>query len=260
MLKISTLLGMALILGSCTSTQSSGNKQTPESNAFFALGVSSFKSGEYPAAYDYFKKAESLVPDNPSYEMHTGLALMSLERNQEAEAKINSACQRIVEFPDCWNNLAVFYLKTNRPQLALDFAQKAANSSAYHTPEVALANEARAYIELRRLKDALTSLEKAERIGQSSCTVQLLKAKTLNRQRLYDVALDSAKRAESLCVSDARTHFWVAYLEQKNGRNDLSEKKLRNILDTFREEKTTFQARQYLDQLNKKNPLKEPQI
>ncbi len=260
MLRFTGLIGFILILGACASGQQSQNQESPESNALFALGVSAYSSGQFPAALSYFKNAEAKMPDNASYEMHTGLALMSLELYPEAEKKLLSACAKIDEYPDCWNNLSAFYLKSNRPADALTYAKKASSTASYATPEVALSNQARALIELRRYPEALAELQRAERIGQSNCVIHLLKAKAYTRQRLYDQGLASAKRAESLCVSDSRSHFWVAYLYQKNQRTDLSLKKYNSMLESFRDEKTIYQTKEYLHQIDKRIPLKEPRI
>ena len=92
MLKYSGLLCLlgacAGFLGACASGGNSGVESTPESTANFAMGVAAYTSGQYPAALGYFSTAERLAPDNPSYEMHTGMALMALERNAEAEREI----------------------------------------------------------------------------------------------------------------------------------------------------------------------------
>lgn len=255
------LLGsFAILLGLVSCASGNPNAEsTPESNANFALGVSAYSSNQFSSALEYFTRAEKLAPGNASYEMHTGLALMSLERYKEAENKLLHSCGKL-EYPDCWNNLAVFYLVTKRPTESLVYSKKAAESPSYQTPEVALSNQARALIELKRYPESMELLKKAERIGQPSCLVSLLKAKSLSRLKYYDGALESAKRAESLCSSDSKTHFWVAFLYQKNGRSDLTAKKYKSMLETFRDEKTVFQTNKYLEQLEKRIPLQEPQI
>lgn len=258
MLNLLGLFSVLLGLASCASS-SPGDQSTPESNANFALGVAAYSASQYPSALEYFTRAEKLAPENPSYEMHVGLALMSLERYPEAEKKLLHSCGK-TQYPDCWNNLSVFYLTTKRPSESLVFSKKAAESANYQTPEVALANQARALIQLKRYSESLDALKKAERIGSPSCVVSLLKAQTLNRLKYYDAALDSAKRAESQCSSDARSHFWVAYLYQKSGHTDLTEKKFKSMLETFRDQKTVFETNKYLEQLEKRIPLKEPQI
>ncbi|HVJ63770.1 MAG TPA: tetratricopeptide repeat protein [Bdellovibrionota bacterium] len=235
-------------------------KNTPQSEAAFALGVAAYGSAQYPTAYQYFNEAENRVPLNAVYEMHTGLALMSLERFDEAEAKLKSACAKREEFPECWNNLAVFYLTTKRPLEALKQTERATASKLYQTPEIALSNHARALIDLKRYAEALNDLEKAERIGQSFCQLHLLKAKIYSRQKLYDLALQSVNRAETLCVSNSSVHFWTAYLQQKNRRTDLAAQKLRSMLETFRDEKTVYQTKLQLSQIQKRIPLKEPTL
>lgn len=247
-------------MGACASSNEEQVKQTPESEAHFALGVSAYGNQQYPAALAYFNQAESKAPSNPSYQMHTGLALMALERFSDAEKKLQTACSTVSEYPDCWNNLAAFYLRVGKPSESLTYSRRAAASPSYATPETALANEARALIALKKYNESLEALQKAERIGQSNCGISLLKAQTLSRLKYYDLALQSARKGESQCSSDSKTHFWVAYLHQKIGRPALAAQKYKSILETFRDEKTVFQTNQYLEQLEKRIPLKEPQL
>lgn len=259
MLKYLGILGILHLMTACA-TAPSEQSTSAESHANFALGVASFQSSNYSAAYNYFARAESMAPENSSYRMHTGLALMSLERHSEAEKKIISACEAEKEYPECWNNLAAFYLKTNRPKEALAMAQKSSASTSYRTPSVALANEARALIALKRYRAALVPLSKADRIGQATCDVSLLHAQANNRLKFYDRALESARKAESMCSSNPNTHFWVAYLYTQNQRRDLAQAKYLAMLETFRDQKIVFQTNAYLQQLEKRIPLQEPAL
>lgn len=251
-------LSLIFTLLGCVSSQPSGTENSPESHANFALGVAAYNSENFPVAFNYFSKAEELQPSNASYKMHTGLALMSLERHKDAETKLKEACSMISDYAECWNNLSAFYLETNKPKESLKYSTLATQSKTYKTPGTALANQARAYIALKQYKTAIKSLEKAERISQGGCSVQILKAQASARLKYYDIALTAAKRAESLCPSEPRSHFWIAYLNYKNGDQELALNKYRSMLETFRDEKTTFQTRQYIEQLENSIPLKEP--
>jgi len=185
---------------------------------------------------------------------------MQIENYAAAEKKFLEICPKKKPYPNCWNNLSALYIKMGQAKKSLVYSNKAANSPSYSTPELAFANRARAQMLLKNYDAAQSSIAQALRYNPNSCICYLVHAQVHNSLKLYDQALKSSKKAENLCSSNYKTHIWTAYLYYKNNNDRLAQKKLRSILETFKDQEPKFIATEYLNNLEKRIPLKEPSL
>jgi Flp pilus assembly protein TadD len=233
-------------------------KVSEKSELHFEVGRSFYEDGRFPESIAHFQQALIETPDRPDVLLYLGMAHFNMERNDEAAQTLLRACGLVKEYPECWNNLSVVELKRKRPRQAADYARKAFSSQTYPTPENALANWARALVELQDYRQALAKIDQAERLRPGSCGLKQIRVQALVRSQNFEDGLEAARNLTRACPLELSSHLWEGYALYKIGRRKDAASKFEKIPTLFPEGPGIETARKALDHLKRRIPLTEP--
>ncbi len=246
-----------LFLGACSSRPGKVT-ESDRVRAYGEIGRSCFNDGRYPEAIESFKAALAIDPKRYDIMVNLGMTYLNVEKLDDALKAISTACDATQNFPDCWNALSMVRLKRGEAQLAKDAAKKALQIDTYPTPDLAMANYAKACLMLGQLKESKEILEKAIRFNPENCMHRTLLAKTWMRFGEGEEALTTIKTAISRCPLAPEIHLWQAYIYYKLGQRRSAQIKYDQIIDIFKTGQAVDISRQALVRLSKKIPLEEP--
>lgn len=129
-------------------------KQPANARAQAALGDVLSAQGEFAAAREAFRKAQSLAPDAPAYTAEIGITYAREKNWQEAETHLRLALERDPKQLFVWLNLGILY----RDQQRLEDAYKAFLKAAEVQPD-----HPGPYMELGRIEEMRKNWNEAER-------------------------------------------------------------------------------------------------
>ncbi len=89
------------------------------------LGREMDRQGRIEEALEYYKRAETLTPDDDILQYNLGTVLLNLRRPDEAEGHFRKAVRLNPDYPDAWGNLGLTLLFANRPDEALSCMDRA---------------------------------------------------------------------------------------------------------------------------------------
>ncbi len=236
----------------------SSKKEQVQSQNYFELGQSLLLEGDLPGSLSALEKARELNPDKADIHLVLGVAYMRSSYYPQSEASFRKALELDPQFTEVWNNLAALELKRKQPEKAIEYANKALKEPTYATPEMALANRARAYIQKNQYKKARQSVDEALSRNPNACQVHLLKSKILNHSAEYEKAFEQTQMAEAICESSPSVALWVAYSLYLNGRRSAAEKKYQSIIKKYKVGTEVEQSQEAIRMLRDKVPLHEP--
>lgn len=256
-MRVHEILALIFILVSCSHAPAS--KSAREQNAYFEMGLSFYTDGRFPEAVQHFSAAYEADTSRSDILMHLALAHFKLEHFGEAEKLMLRACNQEEKYSECWNNLAVLYLRMNRYADAEKAARRALENQVYQTPEIALANLARANLAQGKVKDAEANISQAIRLNGDLCQPRLVMAKLLLQKKDFEGALRQSKAAVLRCPALPNAHHWEAFLYYKIGQRESAVAKFQKILNTFpNNAESVEKSRESIEALRKRTAVAEP--
>lgn len=249
---------LGLVTAACISNAPRGPSNQDKVEAYYQIGLSFFEEGRYPEAIGKFQDAYALDPQRYDILMNLGMTYMKVEKWDLALAKTSEACLAAKVYPECWNNLAIIYLKRGNAPKAKDSAKRALSVTTYSTPELALSNLARAHMLVGENRDARRELEKALRLNPEACAPRVLLGKTWLRLNEPEEALREVKIALARCPMAPEAHLWQAYIYYKLGQRRSARLKYEQIMELYKQGEVNDVSRLNLERLEKKVPLREP--
>lgn len=254
-------IGVALLALQLRCAHSPTKASVEEQAAYFELGLSFYSDGRYPEAIQHFQAAYDADPRRSDILMHLALAQMKMEQFTAAEQSMRQACAQEKVYPECWNNLAVIYLRAGKFSEAESASRRALETPTYKTPEVALANLAQAQLALGQLKNAEASAQKAIRLKPDACQERLLLAKIRFVQGDIEEALKESRSAVMRCPLVPNAHHWEAYLLVKIGQRKSAVAKLQRIINTFpNNAEYVEKSRRAIEKINRRLAIEEPAL
>lgn len=249
-----------LLLACAVFSPSSSEKE--KAHQYFQAGLGLFESEQYPQSLSSFKEAWRILPQNVAYQMHYALALDAVGKNQEALKLLEETCSTQNEYPECHNNLSVFYLKSKRYQEALDAASQALSIPTYTSPEVALRNQGLSFYFLTRHSEAQRSFRDSLKTGSIThmCVTRMYLSRSLLSTAQFKEALHEARLARNMCDSHSEIQFWLIYTLFKTAYINEAHAQLSELRDYARSPEIRERAQKMLSQLNREEPLEEPSI
>lgn len=225
------------------------------------MGLSFYTDGRFPEAVQHFGAAYEADTSRFDVLMHLSLAHFKLEHFNEAEKLMLRACSQEPKYSECWNNLSAIYLKMNRFTDAEKSARRALENPVYQTPEIALANLARANLAQGKLKDAEKNISQAIRLNGDLCQQRLVLAKIRLENKDVEAALKQAKAAVLRCPAIPNAHHWEAFLYYKIGQRESAVAKFQKILNTFpNNAESVEKSRESIEALRKRSAVAEPAL
>lgn len=234
--------------------------QSEKADLHFEIGRSFYEDGRYPDSIAQFQAALQEDPNRPAALLYLGMAYYKIEHFDDAVKNIQKACGLSEVYPECWNNLAAVELGRGHAREAAAAAQKALSTDTYATPELALANLARAQLLLKDSRSALSNVDKALRLKPEACALRQLRVKVLAHRAEFEAGLNEAQTLVRNCPLDPSSHLWEAYALYKIGRRSEAASKYAQVPKLFAEGSATEESREALLLMKKKIPPNEPKI
>lgn len=185
-----------------------GKRQRLKASSAQQLGKASLSEGNPEQALAELSKSWELNDKDPVTAHYLGLAYWAKARLLQdtnmmvtAEEYMKKSLDMDDSQPDWRNNLCALYIDLGRYEEARRECQAALEDPAYRTPERALNNIGKSYIEQGKYAEALEHLNKALRVQPRSCQVLWNKGDAHKGLRQWDEALKAVERATEICPS-----------------------------------------------------------
>jgi tetratricopeptide (TPR) repeat protein len=252
----------ALTLAACASLPRSTESQRRQARPYFEMGIGHYNDRNYPQSLEAFEEAARIAPRDPGIEMHRALALYAVGRDVQGIDLMRKSCGLQDPFPECWNNLSYLFLKSGRHSEAREAAETALQTATYSSPWLAHSNRGLALHALGRHAEAIDAFKSSQASSRSAanCWTQLYLSRSHLALANFTEALRYARVGRDLCEMEARAHFWLAYVRFKVGDMASARDTLTEILQVFRDAHERDRARSALNQLNREEPLAEPEL
>lgn len=226
----------------------------------YQIGVGYLGEDRFPEALTEFQTAQKLDPSDALFELHVGLAYLKLERLDDALKHVASACQRLPELPECWNNLAAVHLARREYPQTVTAAQKALSFDTYGTPESAEFHQAAALLAQKNYPAARAAAERGLKAKADDCLLRKLVIRIAARARQWPRAADESARGVIYCRADAGAYLWKAYTSARLGRLSEAETEYRRAADLFRQPAVVDASRAALERMRRGLPPEEPSL
>jgi Flp pilus assembly protein TadD len=204
-----------------------------QANAWNNLGLAQFSSGNYAAAQSAFEEAVRLDEDNAMFWNNLAASLREQDQLEDAEQiLLNRVLPLDSALPIAYVNLAVIYLRSDRPDLAAQSLQEALRWSPMdQSGEVsALMDQVREPGRWLRLgnnllseddpEGAVTAFQQADALGAAPADVAAGLSSALIQLRAYPEAETVLQRALEIVPDDARLYNNLGMLARERGDLD----------------------------------------
>jgi len=223
---LTLLLCVPLLFSGCA-----GNNHelaVKKARAEAALGTSLVQQNQARAGLKHLLEAARLAPENARIQHELAVVYRDLKYYTPSLKHFKRALEIDPDSPEVWNDLGTLYLLLKRPDLAIPWFTKAAETITYKTPHFAYNNLGQAYFEKKEYGKAIESYREALSFARdySLCWNNLGNAYVAVAQ------LTEAEKAFKKAIRyDAgypapRFHLGKLYLEQKEikkARQELEE-------------------------------------
>lgn len=254
------LFVLSIFLGSCVSSRGADDNDLKRGQAFFEIGLALLDEGKIPDAISQLNEAVRTVPDRTDYRSAFGIALMEAEQYAAAEAEFMKILMAMPEDPSTLNNLAALRIRQKKFPEAIKLADQALAVVTYPTPELALANRAKAEMGLGQRAAAQASLERARRLAPENCSVRMLLAQVLNRRGDHRAAFKESQLAIAQCPDRPQVYMWEAYSLARMGQRVSALERYRYVIQRFPRGQAMEHSVKAIDAITNSLKLAEPPI
>lgn len=252
------IAALFLATASCASQPSQDDEQMADT--YVRLAEEHLARGLYSGAIVELDSAEQLNRRHPRLHATRALAMIGMQRWNDAKSAIESAEDLVgtnSEIRLLWSEL---YIQSNEPKKALPMIDLILDDPRFTHRHLAYTNSGRALLILQQNEKALAQFEKAIQLASDHCDIRILKTKTLLRLKRNKEAIRFAGAATRFCPQHFGTHLWYVYALSRGGRSQQALAHLGSIrtqgLENFQ-----FEILQNMAQLvRNKVPLEEPQM
>jgi len=178
------VLWAAALLSACASTTAEDEIRKLEARASYEAGVKNIAEGRVSLGLSALRQAAEIEPRNALYHNAAGAVMLNIGRSADAQVEFLKAVELDPTYSDAFHNLGSAYAEQGKWEEAIVAYLKALSQPIYRNPESTYNNLGYAYWALDRRKEAE----------------------------------DAFRAALQLDPRLVPSHFWLAVLLQKEGR------------------------------------------
>lgn len=224
-------------------------KETPQEDVHYILGVSYLQEGNASRALQEFHQSYEADAHNPDVLVGLGRAYQLKGAFSEAEGYY---LQALKERPDdslIENNLGSLYLDLQRPDDAIYYFSKAASNLMFASSEVPLTGLGYAHFQKREYLEAVNAYRKALAQNPSYAQAHLRLGETYYAMGKTDRALGEFHQSLTLNANNPFTHFQLGLAYMKLNNQTEAVQYFRNVVRLSPSSDLGEQADHYLELL-----------